>query len=119
MGKQTQHCKAPNQQAPSCRYTGHRLKENALTWGDPGIDSVFLQARKSAEAIVPGSHEPRRMNVEGLTNRGRAEHQTAAMPAGSANWWKPPANAAGKQEDLCKQLKRYYQPGISRKLAAK
>ena len=29
------------------------MKENALTWGDLELDSVFLYIKKSAEVIVP------------------------------------------------------------------
>ena len=41
------------------------MKENALTWGGLGLDSVFLYTKKSAEAILAtGNEPPKRIMVE-------------------------------------------------------
>ncbi|ALO17205.1 hypothetical protein L21SP5_03790 [Salinivirga cyanobacteriivorans] len=42
----------------SCRCNRNRSKDDVLTRGGLGLDSVFLYTKKSAEAVVTSGNEP-------------------------------------------------------------
>jgi hypothetical protein len=42
VGKVAHHTEAYNQRTLTSRCSSDRQKENALTWGEPGIDSVSI-----------------------------------------------------------------------------